>query len=470
MRYNIMAAIIRGKTILKKTNYQIDMCSGAILPKLLAFALPMMATSVLQLMFSAADSIVVGRFAGEAQLAAVGSVGSLISLLTNLFLGLSVGTNVAAARAYGSGDEDGLSKTLHTSLALSLVIGLFLTISGLTLARRFLIIMQTPEDVLPFAVIYLRIYFLGMIPMTVYNFMSAVLRAVGDTKRPLIFLTISGVLNVILNVIFVALFNWGVAGVAISTIITQALSAVLVLICLSRESGGIRLDFRKLRFEREKVISIVSVGLPAGIQSSMYSISNVMIQASINSFGKTVMAANTAAVNFEDMIYFTMNAVMQAVTSFTGQNMGKLDMKRVRRVQLIGQCVVVCVGVVMIAVFTLLAPELLGIYIKKDEVISYGIERLKILLPLYFLCGVMEVFIGGMQGMGHSLLPAIISLVGICAFRVVFLSFVFPLEAFHRVTYVYALYPATWIVTSAAEGICFALVYRNESRKIRRLT
>ncbi len=444
------------------------MCSGAVLPKLLAFALPMMATNVLQLLFSAADSIVVGRFAGEAQLAAVGAVGPLISLLTNLFLGLSVGVNVAAARAFGSGDEDGLSKTLHTALSLSLVIGVFMTCFALSLTRQLLIMMHTPDDVLPHALLYLRIYFLGMTPMTVYNFMSAVLRAVGDTKRPLIFLVISGGLNVVLNIIFVALFHWGVAGVAIATVLTQALSAVLVLLCLSRESGGIRLDLKKLGFSKEKVVRIVKVGLPAGIQSSMYSISNVMIQSSINGFGKTVMAANTAAVNFEDMIYFTMNAVMQSVTSFTGQNMGKRNMKRVKHVQLVGQCVVICTGVLMLSFFLIFAPQLLGIYIKKSDVIVYGIERLKILLPLYFLCGVMEVFIGGMQGMGHSLLPAVISLVGVCAFRVGFLTFVFPIEAFHKVTYVYALYPATWIVTAIAEGICFLLVFHSESKKYKK--
>lgn len=454
----------------KTAGYQIDMCSGAVLPKLLAFALPMMATNILQLMFAAADSIVVGRFSGEAQLAAVGAVGPLISLLTNLFLGLSVGSNVTAARCFGSDDADGLSRTLHTSLSLSILLGLFLTALGLTLTPQLLVMMKTPDDVMPHAVTYLRIYFLGMTPMTVYNFMSAILRAVGDTKRPLIFLVISGGLNVVLNLIFVAIFDLGVAGVAIATILTQALSAVLVLTCLSRESGGIRLEAKKLCFSRDKLINIIRVGLPAGIQSSMYSISNVLIQSSINGFGKTVMAANTAAVNFEDMIYFTMNAVMQSVTSFTGQNMGKRDLKRVKRVQLIGQGVVICTGAVLIALFSLLAPQLLGIYIKKSDVIYYGIERLRILLPLYFLCGVMEVFIGGMQGMGHSILPAVISLLGICALRVGFLTFVFPLEQFHRVTYVYALYPITWIITSLSEGISFTLVYHKISKKERDLS
>lgn len=446
--------------------YQIDMCTGAVLPKLLKFALPMMATNILQLMFSAADSIVVGRFAGEAQLAAVGAVVPLISLLTNLFLGLSVGANVTAAKCYGSDDEKGLSETLHTAITLGAVVGLFLTGLGLVLSERLLVLMKTPDDVLEYAVLYLRIYFLGMTSMTVYNFGSAVLRAVGDTKRPLLFLIISGSLNVALNLLFVICFKWGVAGVAVSTILTQTLSAYLLLICLSKESNGLRFEPKKLGIRRDKIKSIVMIGLPAGFQSSMYSVSNVVIQSSINSFGKTVIAANTAAVNFEDMIYFTLNAVMQSVTSFTGQNMGKGDMKRVRHVQVVGQAVVVTTGAILILTFSLLAPQLLGIYIKSPLVITYGVERLRILLPLYFFCGVMEVFIGGMQGIGHSLLPAIVSLVGICALRVGFLTLLFPLEAFHKVTYVYALYPATWIITSIAEGICFIIVYRHTSKQI----
>ena len=440
---------------------KIDMCTGAILPKLLRFALPMMATNILQLMFSAADSIVVGRFAGEAQLAAVGAVVPLISLLTNLFLGLSVGANVTAARDFGSEDEDGLSRTLHTALLLGLIVGLFLTGFGLALSEKFLVLMQTPDDVLPHAVVYLRIYFLGMASMTIYNFGSAVLRAVGDTSRPLIFLIISGIINVILNLLFVIAFRWGVAGVAISTILTQTLSAVLLIICLARETGGLRFSLRKLRLRGEKVKSIVKIGLPAGLQSSMYSVSNVMIQSAINSFGRTVIAANTAAVNFEDMTYFTLNAVMQSVTSFTGQNMGRGDLERVKKVQTVGQKVVITTGITMTVIISFLAPNLIGIYNSNPDVITYGVERLRILMPLYFLCGVMEVFIGGMQGMGKSLLPAVVSLVGICAARVSFLTFIFPLEQFHKVTLVYALYPVTWIFTSLAEGICFAVVYRH---------
>lgn len=454
---------------MKKTSYQIDMCSGNILPKLLAFALPMMATNILQLLFAAADSIVVGRFAGDAELAAVGAVVPLINLLTNLFLGLSVGANVSAARCCGSDDKDGLSKTLHTAILLGGLVGLFLTIFGLILTNKMLILMKTPDDVFYHAETYLRIYFLGMIPMTVYNFGSAVLRAVGDTKRPLLFLVISGALNVLLNLLFVIVFKWGVAGVATSTVMTQALSMVLLIICLSNESDGLKFSFKSLKFDKSKLKNIIRVGLPAGLQSSMYSVSNVVIQSSINSFGdKIIIAANTAAVNFEDMVYFTMNAVMQSVTSFTGQNMGKNDLKRVKKVQLIGQAVVATTGISLTCIFELLASNLIGIYSNSAQVVEYGVERLRILLPLYFLCGVMEVFIGGMQGMGHSLLPAIVSLAGICALRVGFLTFLFPLEAFHKITYVYSLYPITWIITTIAEGICFALTYKKVSKIYRK--
>lgn len=453
---------------MKNSAFKMDMCSGAILPKLLTFALPMMATNILQLLFAAADSIVVGRFAGEAELAAVGAVVPLINLLTNLFLGLSVGANVTAARCCGSDDEDGLSQTLHTSVLLGVIVGLFLTGFGFIMTGKMLVLMKTPSDVFSHAETYLKIYFFGMIPMTVYNFGSAVLRAVGDTKRPLIFLTISGILNVLLNLLFVIVFKWGVAGVAISTILTQTLSAVFLLVCLSREYGGLKFSVKKLALTRDKVNSIIRVGLPAGLQSSMYSVSNVVIQSSINSFGKTIIAANTAAVNFEDMIYFTMNAVMQSVTSFTGQNMGKGDLKRVKRVQLIGQAVVVSTGAALITLFEFTAPHLIGIYTDSSHVITYGVERLRIILPFYFLCGAMEVFIGGMQGMGHSLLPAVVSLVGICALRVGFLTFLFPLETFHKVTYVYTLYPITWIITTAAEGICFVITYRKILKNMQR--
>ncbi len=445
--------------------YQIDMCSGPILPKLLAFALPLMASNILQLLFAAADSIVVGKFAGEASLAAVGSTVSLINLITNLFLGLSVGSNVAAARAFGLDDEEGLHKTVHTSLSLSLVVGILLTGIGLFGAEAFLRLMKTPDEILPLAALYLRIYFLGMTAMTVYNYGSALLRAVGDTKRPLLFLSVSGLLNILLNLIFVIALKLGVVGVAISTVITQTLSASLILFCLSREEGGIRLVPKKLGFDREKLTQILRVGLPAGLQASMYSISNVVVQSSINLFGRTVIAANTAAVNLEDMVYFAMNALQQATTAFTGQNAGRRSWERIAAVRNTALLCVIAAGISLSGFFYIAAPRLLRIFSDSPAVLAAGVERLRIVLVLYFVCGIMEVFVGGLRGLGVSATPTVISLIGVCGIRLFWLTVIFNIPALHRVTTVYFVYPITWVITAAAEGIAFSLILRRMKKR-----
>ena len=450
----------------ERRSFQIDMCTGPILPKLLSFALPLMATNILQLLFAAADSICVGRFAGEESLAAVGATVSLINLLTNLFLGLSVGANVVAARDFGSKRGDELSRTVHTSLSMSLYIGLFLTAVGIIFAEKLLILMKTPAEILPLSVTYLRIYFIGMTSMTVYNYGSAILRAVGDTKRPLIFLLASGCTNIVLNLAFVIILRLGVVGVAVSTVITQTLSAALIIGCLAREAGDIRFIPSKLGIDRAKLSQIIRIGLPAGLQASMFSISNVIIQSSINDFGKTVIAANAASVNIEDMIYFTMNAVQQAVTSFTGQNMGPRDYKRIWRVQFIGQAVVMFTGILMSTIEIIFAPQLLSVFSDSAEVVSIGAARMRFVVLLYFLCGMMEVFVGGLRGMGSSVLPTVISLVGICAFRVVWLATVFPVERFHTIEMVYILYPITWVITFIAEGICFFAVFASRAKRL----
>ncbi len=449
----------------KASKHQIDMTTGAPLPKLLRFALPMMATNILQLMFAAADSIVVGRFAGEESLAAVGATVSLISLLTNLFLGLSVGANVAAAKYFGLGDEDSLSETVHTSILISAIIGVFLTVIGLCFTEQLLVLMKTPEDILPLSVKYLRIYFIGMTAMTIYNFAAALMRAVGDTARPLVVLFISGGLNVGLNLVFVISLGLGVTGVALSTCITQTLSAVLLLVLLSREEGGMKLQLSRLKIQRQKLLEIVRIGIPAGLQSSMYSISNVVIQTSINVFGKTTVAANTAAVTLEDIIYFTLNAVMQAVTSFVGQNYGPRNFDRIKRVMQLGIATVLVTGLTLSTVELLFASELVGIYSDSAEVIAIGVQRLWIIVPLYFLCGVQELFIGGMRGIGYSILPTVVSLCGICLIRIGFLTTLFNLPMFHTPTAIYALYPFTWLVTVIAEGACFIIAFKRVKRR-----
>ena len=442
--------------------YQIDMTQGAILPKLIRFALPMMLSNILQLTFAAADSITVGRFAGEDSLAAVGATVSLISLITNCFLGISVGANVAAARYFGAKDDENLSKTVHTTFSLALITGVLLNVIGFFLAPELLVLMKTPDSILPLSTLYLRIYFFCMVPLCIFNFCSALLRAVGDTKRPLFYMTFAGILNIGLNLFTVIVLHMGVAGVAIGTFVSQTICAVLTIRCMMREEGGIRFLPKKIAIDRNVCMQILRVGIPAGLQSTMYSISNVVIQSAINIFGEATIAANTAAVNLEDMIYFALNALMQSVTSFVGQNMGQRRYDRIRRVMLLGLACVMVSAAVMCSVELIFAEQLMGIFSKSNEVIRIGVDRLHIVVTLYFLCGVQEMFIGGMRGMGTSMLPTILSLICIVGIRLSWLTFVFP--HFMRPEMIYILYPMTWIIASTAEGIAFFCVFRRISR------
>ena len=445
--------------------YQIDMCSGPILVKMLRFALPLMAASLLQLMFNAADIIVVGRFCGDNSMAAVGSNGSMVNLLTNFFIGLSVGTNVLAARFFGAKSDEELSKTVHTSMAISLIIGVFLTFVGFFGARQMLIWMQTPDGVLELAAKYLRIYFLGMTATTIYNFGSALLRAIGDTRRPLYYLVISGIINVILNIIFVVVFKLDVVGVGIATVITQFLSAALIVRCLLKESGGIRLVPQKLGIDRAKLGQIIRIGLPAGIQGTLFSLSNVVIQSSINLFGEVVVAGNAAAANLEGFVYVAMNSFYQAVISFSSQNFGQRKYRRIIRVELIGQACVFVTGFVLGMLLTLLGNELMWIYTDSAAVVEAGVIRFRYIAATYFLCGMMECLVGGLRGIGYSFAPMIVSLIGACGLRLVWLATIFQIPEFHTIEIVYMSYPISWIITALTHAICFVLLMRKVRRK-----
>ena len=448
-----------------KKSYKIDMCHGPILKKMLIFTIPLMCSSILQLLFNAADIVVVGHFAGNNSLAAVGSNTALIGLLTNLFLGLSIGSNVLVARYFGAKKSKELQNTVQTSILLSIISGALLTVIGVVGAKQILIWMQTPDEVLDLATLYLRIYFLGMIATMVYNFGSAILRAVGDTKRPLYFLSIAGVINIILNLIFVINFNLDVAGVAIATVISQCVSAVLVTLCLIHEEGAIKLDIRKLHINKEVFIDILKIGLPAGFQGILFSLSNVIIQSSINSFGATIMAGNSAAANVEQFVYVSMNAFHQATISFTSQNMGSKDYKRIKQILLKGQLCVITVGVVFGNLVTLSGHTLLGIYSSSEEVIQAGMIRLGIVSRTYALCGIMDVMVGALRGIGYSILPMIVSLIGACGLRLVWIATVFQIDEFHTVQTVYASYPITWIITSLVHMLCFALAMKKLTKE-----
>lgn len=440
-------------SVFVKRSYEIDMCNGPLLGKMLLFAIPLILSGILQLLFNAADIVVVGRFTGSEALAAVGSTGSLINLLVNVFMGLSIGTNVLVAKYYGAKDEKMLSDTVHTSVLLSFVCGCFLIFLGILLARPLLSLMGTPDNVLDQAVLYMRIYFAGMPVIMFYNFGSAILRAVGDTKRPLYFLLIAGVINVLLNLFFVIVFHMGVAGVALATVISQCVSAALVLLCLMRSDGMYRVDLKSLHLHKHIIFQIVRIGLPAGMQGAVFSISNVLIQSSINSFGSIVMAGNTAASNIEGFIYTSMNAIYQTSLSFTSQNIGAKNYHRIGQILRRSLGVVVVIGLALGGIALLFSHQLLGIYSSDPEVIRYGIARMEVICLTYFTCGTMDVCCGSMRGMGYSILPTIVSLTGACGLRIIWIFTIFAWN--HTLFILYLSYPVSWIITTLAHLICY---------------
>ena len=431
------------------------MCNGPIFKKMLLFALPLMCSGILQLLFNAADIIVVGKFAGDNALAAVGSNTALISLLTNLFIGLSIGANVLTAKFYGAKKHKELSRAVHTSMLLSVYCGVVLTIVGIVGAKQILELMQTPEEVLVLAEEYLRIYFLGMTAMMIYNFGSAILRASGDTKRPLYYLIAAGIINVFLNLILVIVFKLGVVGVGVATAVSQCVSAFLVVRCLMKEQGALRLELKKLRIYKCDLIDIVRIGLPAGFQGLVFSLSNVVIQSAVNSFGAVVVAGNSAASNIEGFVYFAMNAFYQAAISFTSQNVGAGKYERVNRILLTAQVCVIVVGLCLGNAAVIFGKGLLGIYSSSPEVIDAGMNRLGIISRTYALCGMMDVMVGSLRGLGYSITPMIVSLVGACGLRLLWVATVFPIEQFHVISTVYISYPVTWTITLCAHILCY---------------
>ena len=441
------------------------MIHGPLLGKILLFTLPLMASSILQLLFNAADIIVVGRYAGSDALAAVGSTGALINLLTNMFIGFSVGANVLVARYYGAGKPDEVSETVHTSVLLSIIGGILLAAIGIIFASPLLELMGTPENVLPLAALYVRIYFAGMPVTLLYNYGSAILRAIGDTKRPLYYLAVAGVLNIILNLIFVIVFEMSVAGVALATILSQTLSAILVIRCLMHTEGGCHLDLHQLKIHSHKLWKILQLGLPAGLQGSIFSLSNVLIQSSVNSFGAIAMAGNSAAANIEGFTYVAMNSFYQAAITFVSQNMGAMEFKRIRKIA--WQCLacVTVTGALLGNLSFFFGHQLLGIYSDEAEVIRYGIYRLEVIGTTYFLCGIMDVCVGCLRGIGYSFLPMVVSLLGACGFRILWIFTVF--KGHHDLHTLYISYPISWAITASVHMICFLILYRRMVKKSR---
>ncbi len=443
--------------------YEIDMVNGPLAKKIILFAVPLMLSSMLQLLFNAADVIVVGHFAGSESLAAVGSTTSLINLITNLFVGLSIGANVVVANSYGAGKTEDIKDTLHTAMVLALVSGVIVLLVGVLFAPDFLKLMASPEDVIGLASVYLRIYFLGMPALMVYNFGSSMLRAVGDTKRPLYYLLFAGVVNVILNLVLVICFRLGVVGVAVATTVSQYISAALILGCLMKEKGCLHFEFSSLRLNMGKMGRIMKIGLPAGLQGIVFSLSNVVIQATINSFGSTVMAGSAASANIEGFIYMAMNAFYQTAITFSGQNYGAGNLKRVDRV--FGLCVsfvtVTGLGLGLTAVF--FAKPLLGIYSSDPLVVEAGMVRMTYVCTLYALCGIMDVCVGILRGMNRAVLPMMVSIIGACGLRLVWIATVF--RACPEINVLYLAYPVTWTITLSVHMLCILIVRRKEGRK-----
>ncbi len=438
------------------------MCNGTIMDKLISFSLPLMLSGILQLMFNAVDIIVVGRFSGSSALAAVGSTTALINVFTNLFIGISLGANVLAARFYAAGREKEMSETVHTAITLALISGIVMAFVGLFFSRLALEWMDTPADVIDQSALYMKIYFIGMPFFMLYNYGAAILRAVGDTKRPLFFLMISGAINAVLNLLLVIVFHLGVAGVAIATVISQLISCFLVLRCLCRSESSYRLQFSKLMIRGIYFKQILQVGLPAGIQSTVINFSNVLLQSSVNSFGSIAMAGYTAANNIFGFLYVSVNSITQACMSFTSQNYGVGRHKRMDRVLLDCLILSVVVSGVLGGSAYLFGPQLLTIYTKDPQVIACGVEILLYTTVTYFLCGIMDLFPGALRGMGHSAVPMILSVIGTVGMRIFWIYLIFP--AHRSLSVLFISYPASWIFTIIMQVICFFLVRKKVHR------
>lgn len=456
--------MIKVNAAVKKNKYEIDMCNGSIMDKLISFSLPLMLSGILQLLFNAVDIVVVGRFTGRQALAAVGSTTALINVFVNLFIGISLGANVLAARFYAAKKEKEMSEVVHTAVTFALVSGILMVFVGFFCSRGALVLMGTPGDVIELSALYMKIYFMGMPFFMLYNYGAAILRAIGDTKRPLLFLIIAGGINVCLNLLLVIVFHLGVAGVAIGTVISQLVSSALVLWCLWRAEGSYQLRVSKLKIQKTHLKQIFQIGIPAGIQSMVINFSNVLLQSSVNSFGSVAMAGYTAANNIFGFLYASANSVSQACMSFTSQNYGVGKWKRVDRVLV--DCMILTTGVMLVLgggayVF---GHQLLGIYTSDAEVIQCGMEILLYTTVTYFLCGLMDLFPGSMRGMGYSLVPMIISVIGTVGLRIVWIGWIFP--AHRSLDVLFISYPASWILTIIMQVICFYFVRRRVHRKV----
>ena len=442
-----------------------NMLEGPLFLNIILYTIPIILTSILQLLFNAADLVIVGRFCGSISVAAVGATGSITNLMVNFFIGLSVGAGVTVAHGLGSREDVVVHNTVHTALPTALLSGMLLTVVGVCFSETFLRMMGTPETVLPLSAVYMKIYFAGITFTMVYNFCAAILRAAGDTKSPLVFLSLAGVVNVALNVVFVTVLHMNVAGVALATTISQGISAILVVRALMKRADACKLELKKMYFHKLQLAKMLRIGLPAGMQSSLFSISNVMIQSSINSFGDVLMSGNAAAGNIEGFIYASLNAFHQTAVNFIGQNAGAKQYKRVSRTLWICLGSVTVTGLVFCSIIYALGPTLLSIYITDSaEAISYGMMRLSLICMPYFICGMMDVSTGALRGLGASFVPMLISVLGVCGIRIGWICTIFQIPQFHTPQSLYLSYPISWGITFLCQITAFFCIYRKHKK------
>ena len=447
-----------------------DMLNGPLLKNIILYTIPVILTGALQLLFNAADLVVVGQYCGSISLGAVGATGSVTGLIVNMFIGLSLGTGVTTAHACGARENENIHRTIHTALPAAIISGLFLTVTGLLFCEPLLRLLGTPEEVLPLSALYMRIYFGGITFTMVYNFTASILRAAGDTKSPLVFLTIAGVANVVLNVIFVTQFNMNVGGVALATVASQAISAVLTVRALMKRTDACKLELKKMRIYKAQLLKILRIGIPAGVHSSLFSIANVTIQSSVNSFGEILMSGNAAANNIEGFVAVASTGFYQSVVNFVGQNMGARQHDRVKKTLFICLiCAAVSTLVMSILAYTF-GRQLLSIYITDSpEAIEYGMVRLGSVCLFWFLAALMDVTTGGLRGMGASTVPMIISVLGVCGLRLCWIFTVFQLPAFHTPGWLFFSYPMTWTITFLAQFLAFFVVFKRRTSDARAL-
>lgn len=440
-----------------------SMCDGPILRKMIFFAVPLMFSGILQRMFLMADSIILGQFAGSEALAAVGSTGSLSGMLTDLFIGLSVGVNILVSRYCGAGKKKDLDETVHTAIATAAISGIILVVIGVACAESLLSFMETPEDIINKASFYMKIYFCSMPAMMIYNFGSAILRAFGDSKRPLYYLMVGGIIKILLSLLFIVGFHMDVDGAALATVISQVISALLVICCLIKHKLEVRLELRRIKLVSDKFFKILSVGIPAGLQAILFSLTNVLIQSSVNTFGSVTVAGNSAANNLESFVYASMEAVTQTAICFSGQNYGARQYKRIGKVLILSQILVIGVGFSIGRIMYLFSDKLLLLYSPDPEVICYGKVRMGFVCANYFLCGIMNVLAGVLRGIGYSLMPTVISLLGACAVRILWITFVF--DRYRTLECLYLSFPVSWVITILALLCSFLYGYRKLLRK-----